>query len=197
MKDGLAVSQQLTMQAPLKRRGAKHLRVAGLATLMAIPLAFVTHGSFWEMKWALGGLVFAALGLTAVGVLLRLAVRRRPGFGSMALYLALAAVLAVPGVLLAGRGVFVIERWNLERYVRMRLAPSLEAVKSSAGAYPESLASGGIDPQGIPWLLETGTYSSDGTSYTIFYHDPFVCSRTFSYSSASHSWSRSRVDCWY
>jgi hypothetical protein len=171
-------------------------KIAGIASLLAVITAAITHGVF---ESTIGVLIFGALTtfvLLTVGSVLQV-FRRTKRAGLMVVRCGLAVFVAIPLTFVANRGVVAIDLWNAKRYVAARLAPQLERYRAAHGRYPARMSLWEQPPADAPWLIRNFSYGSDGRQYELFVMDPGVCGRIATYTSRTRAWTHTYDPCWY
>lgn len=172
---------------PMKARVRSTLEVLAGAAIVALFGAGITRGVYdLQLRW-LGFALAGSFALLVIAGLFQPWLRTRV-LGARLGQCALAVFLSLPLTLLAGRAIVRIDLWRAKRYVASALAPRLEEQRIAGGAYPAKLD---------PWPIRNASYASDGRTYTVAIHDPGVCGRVTTYSSATKRWRETNDPCWY
>lgn len=164
---------------------------AVVATIVNVALVFFGRGSFLHSVIAISLIVWVALPAFAVAVLCVLLRKRGPGFRRTARWTAGIGVIASSCLISLPIGSALLRHdIATARAFCESLVPKIEAYRAHHGKYPRDIravAGSGATPR----LLEApGYYGSNGESYSFFFEDPSGMMNSFSYDSATKTWSR-------
>lgn len=180
---------------PPSMKTRRVLEVFGLALLLALIAAAVTHGEHEAFVTSLEIGMAATLTLLAAGAMLRLPWTAR--VAPFVVRCGLAVLLAIPAMFVTSRAVVAIDLWRAKRYLDVQIVPRIEAAYHVHGRYPAGVAVGLDSPPAAPWLIRRFQYASDDGGYEFWVMDPGICGRVVAYSSRTQRWTETYSPCWY